>query len=78
MSKGKKEDLESKKEEKKKLEGIDEEVRIFETEEEELMRRAPADLLKKERPDLLEKDYGRDVKVNPPTSGGKKLKKREE
>lgn len=61
-----------------KEEGVVEEeendTEIFKTGEEEEMERAPADLLKKERPDLLKKEYGNNVIVNPPTASGKKLK----
>ena len=46
---------------------------MWSSEEEDMKERAPPDLLKKEDPELLKKEYG-DVKVNPPGSGGKKLK----
>ena len=43
------------------------------TAEEEMRESAPADLLKKEDPERLKEEYG-DVNVNPPGSGGAKLK----
>jgi hypothetical protein len=61
--------------EKKKRNIADEEMEteIWATGEEELKEDAPPDLLKKEDPKLYKKIYG-DAKVNPPGSGGKKLK----
>ena len=46
-------------------EDLVEESEMFPDAEEERMEVAPADLLEKERPDLLEKEYGKNVKVNP-------------
>jgi hypothetical protein len=65
--------------EKKKRNIAEEEknAEIWTTGKEEMRERAPADLLKKEDPELLKKEYG-DVKVNPPGSGGKKLKSKKE
>lgn len=61
--------------EKKKRKTSEEEMEteIFATGEEEMKEDAPPDLLKKEDPKLFKKEYG-DAKVNPPGSGGKKLK----
>lgn len=49
------------------------ESEIWATGEEEMKENAPPDLLKKEDPELFKKEYG-DAKINPPGSGGKKLK----
>jgi hypothetical protein len=62
---------------KRKIAEEEKDAEIWTTGEEEMMERAPADLLKKEDPELLKKEYG-DVKVNPPGSGGKKLKSKKE
>ena len=61
--------------EKKKRNIAEEEkdAEIWTTGEEEMKEDAPPDLLKKEDPELYKKKYG-DAKVNPPDSGGKKLK----
>ncbi len=63
---------EKKEEKKKKIKmepvsdkDLAEESVMFPDAEEERMEVAPADLLEKERPDLLEKEYGKNVKVNP-------------
>lgn len=60
-------------EKKKSKESEDKAEDIWSTGEEEMKESAPADLLKKEDPEQLKEDYG-DVKVNPPGSGGAKLK----
>jgi hypothetical protein len=66
------EDRENQREKRKKIkmepesnEDLSEESVMFPDAEEERMEVAPADLLEKERPDLLEKEYGKNVKVNP-------------
>jgi hypothetical protein len=61
--------------EKREMAKEEKDADIWSTEEEEGMERAPADLLKKEDPELLKKEYG-DVKVNPPGSGGENIKKK--
>jgi hypothetical protein len=57
----------------KKKKKMDNDPVSWSTAEEEMKESAPADLLKKEDPELLKKEYG-DVEVNPPGSGGAKLK----
>ena len=61
--------------EKKKRKTSEEEMEseIWATREEEMKEDAPPDFLKKEDPELFKKEYG-DAKINPPGSGGKKLK----
>jgi hypothetical protein len=59
--------------EKRKTSDEEMETEIWATGEEELKEDAPPDLLKKEDPELYKNIYG-DAKVNPPGSGGKKLK----
>ena len=57
----------------KKKKKMDDDPVSWSTAEEEMRESAPADLLKKEDPELLKEEYG-DVDVNPPGSGGAKLK----
>ncbi len=57
----------------KKKKKMDNDPVSWSTAEEEMKESAPAHLLKKEDPELLKKEYG-DVEVNPPGSGGAKLK----
>ena len=57
----------------KKKKKMDNDPVSWSTAEEEMKESAPADLLKKEDPELLKKDIWR-CRVNPPGSGGAKLK----
>jgi hypothetical protein len=66
--------MEEKRREMKEYSEEEKSSQIWVTDKEERMEKASADILKKERVDLLKKEYGSKVTVNPPTAGGKILK----